>query len=58
MDNRSILEKIADTVKDIAMIAAAAADDALKAEQPPLKVGEKTAKRPARKLRRAIRSKH
>jgi hypothetical protein len=35
MDNdKSILEKIADTVKDIANIAAEAADHALKAEEP------------------------
>jgi hypothetical protein len=41
MDNsKSILEKIAETVKDIATIAADAANYALKAEVPPLKAGE------------------
>jgi hypothetical protein len=58
MDHRSILEKITDTVKDIAAIAAAAADYALKAEQPPPRTGEKPAKKAARKPRRAIRRKH
>src|SRR5450631_1244417 len=38
MDNdKSILEKITDTVKDIANIAADAASHALKVEEPPLK---------------------
>jgi hypothetical protein len=58
MDHRSILEKITDTMKDIAAIAAAAADYALKAEQPPRQAGEKTAKKAAGKPRRAIRRKH
>jgi hypothetical protein len=58
MDHRSILEKITDTVKDIAAIATAAADYALKAERPPLQAGEKPAQRAARKPRRAIRRKH
>jgi hypothetical protein len=58
MDNRSILEKIADTVKDIAAIAATAADYALKVDERPLKAGKKTAKKAARKQRRAIRGEH
>ena len=38
MDNdKSILEKIADTVKDIATLATDAASHAMKAEEPPLK---------------------
>jgi hypothetical protein len=42
MDNdKSILEKITDTVKDIAHIAADAANHALKAEEPPLKPDER-----------------
>jgi hypothetical protein len=41
MDNdKSIFEKITDTVKDIANIAADAASHALKAEEPPLKAGQ------------------
>jgi hypothetical protein len=41
MDNdKSILEKIADTVKDIANVAAEAADHALKAEKPSRKVDD------------------
>ena len=44
MDNdKSILEKITDTVKDIANIAADAANEALKAEEPPLKADDKSA---------------
>jgi hypothetical protein len=41
--DKSILEKITDTVKDIANIAANAADQALKAEAPPLKAGRRSA---------------
>jgi hypothetical protein len=41
--DKSILEKIADTVKDIANIAATAADHALKAGEPPLKVDRRSA---------------
>ena len=44
MDNdKSILEKIADTVKDIATLASDAASHALQAEEPPLKAGEQPA---------------
>jgi hypothetical protein len=39
---KSILEKITDTVKEIANIAADAADHALKAEEPPPKADERT----------------
>ena len=42
-NDKSILEKIADTVKDIANIAAEAADHALKAEEPPLRADERAA---------------
>ena len=41
--DKSILEKITDTVKDIATIAANAADHALKAEESPLKVDRRSA---------------
>ena len=41
--DKSILEKITDTVKDIATIAANAADHALKVEEPPLKVDQRSA---------------
>ena len=42
MDNdKSILEKITETVKDIANIAANAASHALNAEEPPLKADER-----------------
>jgi len=42
-NDKSILEKIADTVKDIANIASEAADHALKAEEPPLRADERAA---------------
>ncbi len=41
--DKSILEKITDTVKDIANIAATAADHALKADEPPLKADRRLA---------------
>jgi hypothetical protein len=41
--DKSILEKITDTIKDIANIAADAADHAMKAERPPLKADERSA---------------
>jgi hypothetical protein len=41
--DKSILEKITDTMKDIANIAADAADHALKAEPPPLAVDQRAA---------------
>ena len=41
--DKSILEKITDTVKDIANIAATAADHALKAGEPPLKADRRSA---------------
>ena len=41
--DKSILEKIADTMKDIANIAADAADHAVKAEEAPPKVSERSA---------------
>jgi hypothetical protein len=41
--DKSILEKITDTVKDIANIAATAADHALKADEPPLKADRRFA---------------
>jgi hypothetical protein len=41
--DKSIFEKITDKVKDIATIAADAANEALKAEEPPLKAEERTA---------------
>ena len=39
-NDKSILEKFTDTVKDIASIAAEAANHALSAEEPALKPGE------------------
>jgi hypothetical protein len=42
-NDKSILEKITDTVKDIATIAADAASHALKTEEPPLKADEQSA---------------
>ena len=41
--DKSIIEKITDKVKDIANIAADAANDALKPEEPPRKVDDKSA---------------
>src|SRR6266849_6041024 len=41
--DKSILEKIIDTMKDIANIAADAADHALKAEEPPPKADQRSA---------------
>jgi hypothetical protein len=41
--DKSILEKITDTIKDIANIAADAADHALKAEPPPPRVDQRAA---------------
>ena len=41
--DKSILEKITDTMKDIANIAADAADHAMKAEQVPVKAAERSA---------------
>ena len=41
--DKSILEKITDAVKDIANVAADAADRAMKPEQPSLKVAERSA---------------
>jgi hypothetical protein len=41
--DKSILEKITDTVKDIANIAATAADHALKADEPTLKAEKRSA---------------
>jgi hypothetical protein len=41
--DKSILEKITDTMKDIANIAADAADHAMKAEQAPVKAAERSA---------------
>jgi len=41
--DKSILEKITDTVKDIANVAADAAGHAMKAEQAPVKVAERSA---------------
>jgi len=41
--DKSILEKITDTMKDIANIAADAADHALKAEEPPPKADQRSA---------------
>jgi hypothetical protein len=41
--DKSILEKITDTIKDIANIAADAADHAMKAEQPPPRAAERSA---------------
>jgi hypothetical protein len=42
-NDKSILEKITDTVKDIATLATDAANHALKAEEPPLKEAEQPA---------------
>ena len=41
--DKSIFEKITDTVKDIANIAATAADHALKADEPTLKAEKRSA---------------
>ena len=41
--DKSILEKITDAMKDIANVAADAADRAMKAEEPPAKVAERSA---------------